>query len=414
MSHRSGFTLIELLVVIAIIAVLSVVVILTLQPTELLRQSRDSNRFSDFSTLTTALGTYLAQGGSSLGSASTTYISIPDPAATTTAGDHCEGLGLPAAPSGFSYRCAASSTYNRVDGTGWIPVNFMSLNGTPVISSLPVDPINQTSSNLYYTYMTDGTRYEFTAVLESQKYSIGGSNDAESKDGGQYSNLYEKGTNLSLLPRDPVGALQQVVQYASNECTGGTCSVAFSSNVTAGDLLVVTVSSFGINTPTDASGDTFTNANSIGNGVNQGLYYTCSAAGGATTISMAGGGRSVHIHALEITGNLTSGCLDVNNTNGGGGVSVTSLSASVTPNQAHEIIVGSFDSNFSSCTTVTAGSESTQLLATLSTGTPSGNWPMITSVYNSDVGLSGLQTQTANCNATSNYWNATIAGFKLH
>ncbi|KKW47096.1 MAG: hypothetical protein UY99_C0042G0007, partial [Parcubacteria group bacterium GW2011_GWA1_59_11] len=43
---RSSFTLIELLVVIAIVAILSAVVIITLNPAELLKQSRDSNRLS--------------------------------------------------------------------------------------------------------------------------------------------------------------------------------------------------------------------------------------------------------------------------------------------------------------------------------------------------------------------------------
>jgi prepilin-type N-terminal cleavage/methylation domain-containing protein len=54
-GREKGFTLIELLVVIAIIAVISVVVILTLNPVELLRQSRDSNRFSDLATLNEAV-----------------------------------------------------------------------------------------------------------------------------------------------------------------------------------------------------------------------------------------------------------------------------------------------------------------------------------------------------------------------
>jgi prepilin-type N-terminal cleavage/methylation domain-containing protein len=52
-SH--GFTLIELLVVIAIIAILSVVVVLSLNPAEMLRRGRDSNRLSDMDTLTHAL-----------------------------------------------------------------------------------------------------------------------------------------------------------------------------------------------------------------------------------------------------------------------------------------------------------------------------------------------------------------------
>ena len=58
-SRREGFTLIELLVVIAIIAILSVVVVLTINPAEMLRQSRDTQRISDLNTLKSALNLYL-------------------------------------------------------------------------------------------------------------------------------------------------------------------------------------------------------------------------------------------------------------------------------------------------------------------------------------------------------------------
>src|SRR3989338_10096227 len=57
-GNTTGFTLIELLVVIAIVAVLSVVVVLALNPAELLRQARDSNRISDLATLKSALSFY--------------------------------------------------------------------------------------------------------------------------------------------------------------------------------------------------------------------------------------------------------------------------------------------------------------------------------------------------------------------
>ena len=55
-NKKKGFTLIEFLVVIAIIAILAVVVVLTLNPAELLRQARDSNRVSDFATFKSAIG----------------------------------------------------------------------------------------------------------------------------------------------------------------------------------------------------------------------------------------------------------------------------------------------------------------------------------------------------------------------
>jgi len=201
-GRHSAFTLIELLVVIAIIAILSIVVILVLNPSQLLAQGRDTNRISDLATLNTALGLYAAQGGTALGSSSVVYVSIADPLATSTAGDQCQGLGLISLPYGYSYQCASPSNYRNVNGSGWIPVNFSSIPGGSPFGSLPIDPTNASSSRLYYTYTTNGTQYEVTSPMESQKYGLGGSNDAVSTDGGTDAYLLEKGSNLALLPID--------------------------------------------------------------------------------------------------------------------------------------------------------------------------------------------------------------------
>ncbi len=202
----SGFTLIELLVVIAIIAILAVVVVLTLNPAELLRQSRDSNRVSDMDTLNSALSLYSTDQSAapsfSLGSSSVVYVSIPDPAATSTAGTNCASLGLPALPVTYSYHCAASSTYRNANGTGWIPVNLAAISSGDPLSNLPVDPTNQSSSRLYYTYTTNGAQFEVTAAMESAKYGLGGSNDQISGDGGSLASVYEKGSRLGLEPLD--------------------------------------------------------------------------------------------------------------------------------------------------------------------------------------------------------------------
>jgi prepilin-type N-terminal cleavage/methylation domain-containing protein len=171
-SDKSGFTLIELLVVIAIIAILAVVVVLTLNPAELLRQSRDANRVSDMATLTPALNLYTTdQSGAStfsLGNASDTYPSIYDPAASST----CGSLGLPSlnTSTGQSWYCSTSSTFRQVTSNGWIPLNFGNISAGSPIGNLPVDPVNQTSSGLFYAYNTNSSQFEVTANLESTKY----------------------------------------------------------------------------------------------------------------------------------------------------------------------------------------------------------------------------------------------------
>jgi prepilin-type N-terminal cleavage/methylation domain-containing protein len=173
---RRAFTLIELLVVVAVIAVLAVIVVLILNPSVLFQQARDATRVSDMNTLTKSLNTYNAQLGGgvgySLGTPGLVYLSLPDPAATTTAGSNCAGLGFPST----GYHCPASSTYRNTNGTGWIPVNFSSLSTGSPVSALPVDPVNTTSSGQYYEYSTDGSNYEIVAKPESQKYSSLSSN----------------------------------------------------------------------------------------------------------------------------------------------------------------------------------------------------------------------------------------------
>ena len=198
-SDISGFTLIELLVVIAIIAILAVVVVLVLNPAALLQQSRDSSRLSDLSTITNAVNIYnidqTGSSGYSLGASGTVYISVYDLSATTTAGDQCQGLGMPMVPTGYSYGCAASTSYRNVNATGWLPTKFSNISSGAPFGNLPVDPVNQTSSNLYYTYETNGSVYQLSASLESSKYAKTGATDGSSDP-----TLVEAGSGVSSLP----------------------------------------------------------------------------------------------------------------------------------------------------------------------------------------------------------------------
>ena len=199
---KKGFTLIELLAAVAVVSILAIVTVLTINPSELLRQARDANRASDVNTLNKAVSLYYSDAMNNpstmfMGTSSVIYISIPDTTgATSTAGDQCQGLNLPAAPTGYTYQCAASSTYTKVDGTGWLPINLKSYVAGAVISELPVDPINTTSTNYYYTYQTDGIGgYEITGIFESQKYKT---QYAQNPSVQSYPEIYAKGSNLAL------------------------------------------------------------------------------------------------------------------------------------------------------------------------------------------------------------------------
>jgi prepilin-type N-terminal cleavage/methylation domain-containing protein len=180
-----GFTLIELLVVIAIVAVLAVTVILTLNPAQLLRQARDSNRLQDLATLKSSLALYLADVAvPTIGTSTLCY-------AHTTAG----------APNCGRYSGGGTLTQDAdrtVDGNGWIPVNFSAISAGSPISNLPVDPVN--NATYYYAYKANATTltFEFTADMESTKFANGGANDLESTDGGNNATIYETGTEPGL------------------------------------------------------------------------------------------------------------------------------------------------------------------------------------------------------------------------
>ena len=220
LKHRKGFTLIELLVVIAIIAVLSVVVILSLNPAELLRQARDSNRISDMATLKSALGLYLADVSAPfMGTTSNCYVGIgvsssfntPTTTGTWANVSDCKAwfvaaTGTLVTSTGRGIGASSTSTA----GNGWIPVNFSAISSGAPLGQEPVDPVNQqgtctgslptvslSSCGLFYSYEAYNTVFKLAAFMESTKYSTG-TQGVQSVDGGLNDFVYEQGTNLAL------------------------------------------------------------------------------------------------------------------------------------------------------------------------------------------------------------------------
>lgn len=185
-----GFTLIELLVVIAIIAVLSVVVILTLNPAEILRQARDSNRISDLSTLKSGLSFFLSDVSTSsgaLGVSGRCYMYYP----TSLSGTSTCSTWFATSNS------TSGSASKAVNGSGWIPVNFNAISSGAPFGNLPSDPTN--NQNYFYSYITNATSgFKLAAKMESVKYSASGSSDVVSTDGGSDNYTYETGSVLGL------------------------------------------------------------------------------------------------------------------------------------------------------------------------------------------------------------------------
>jgi prepilin-type N-terminal cleavage/methylation domain-containing protein len=185
LSARSGFTLIELLIVIGIIAILATVAVIVINPAELFARARDTERINEIQGINRGMQ-YVELYGLAQGSPQTVYVSLPDSSPT------CASYILPALTSGWSYACAPSATYQKADGTGWIPVDFAQLE-TGSFSVLPIDPANTDTDGYYYTY-TPGGSWVLTAGLESaQQLSA-----AAVTDDGSDERRFELGSDIAL------------------------------------------------------------------------------------------------------------------------------------------------------------------------------------------------------------------------
>jgi prepilin-type N-terminal cleavage/methylation domain-containing protein len=189
---KKGFTLIELLVVIAILAVLATAVVLVLNPAELIKQGRDSTRISDMAALNSAISLWVSDVLNPSGHwpASNTY--------NCTA-----GTTKPGGATG----CTLNANTTTTGTNSWVKLDFSLIAAGSPLSRLPLDPNNSgtcqgaTSTTCQYAFAASSTVgvYELDVQMESNKFYSSGSGDVTSKDGGNMSDIYEVGSNLSLF-----------------------------------------------------------------------------------------------------------------------------------------------------------------------------------------------------------------------
>lgn len=182
MKTQKGFTLIELLIVIGILAVLATMTALVLNPAELFKQARDSQRMSDFKAIEKAI-------------AYVRTMATSDPTFSTQA----RHTG-PGSLCGTVFGACNANAITLVNGTGWVGIDLTDAGAMqPPLTKLPVDPTND--NNYYYSYKGDNTNktYEINTTFESAKYIPMMSTDGGGSINGSDPNLfYEVGTDPGL------------------------------------------------------------------------------------------------------------------------------------------------------------------------------------------------------------------------
>lgn len=181
MNSRRGFTLIELLIVIGILAVLATMTVLVLNPAELFKQARDSQRMSDFKAIEKAI-------------AFVRTIASVDPSFAVQS----RGTSVPSCGTLVGGVCVVNSS-TAVNGTGWVGIDLTdggSPTFQPPISKLPIDPMN--NATYYYAYRGNNVfkTYELNTAFESAKYIPMMSTDGGG--GATPDSYYEVGTDPGL------------------------------------------------------------------------------------------------------------------------------------------------------------------------------------------------------------------------
>lgn len=178
-KRNEGFTLLELLVVVAIIAILALVVLLAINPAEMMRKSRDSQRLSDLGTIRRALDLALADGADLPLGANNTTDNAGLMKCDSTAGspnfvgvDICKYLAnIPQDPQ---YKAGDTTTVQTMDSADCTTVG------------------STAKSAMVYTFKTNttGETYELNSYLEAKDNCETLGKDSASGE----SNKYETGT----------------------------------------------------------------------------------------------------------------------------------------------------------------------------------------------------------------------------
>ena len=162
---KTGFSITELLIVVVIVIILAIFIVLAINPGKMMTKSRDFERNENLSAITTAIDLFLA--------------------------DNKNFKGL----KGPYLSTSGASDMQKNDGTGWIPIKFNSISSGTPLSVLPLDPLNNETYHYILGVDPENKTYEINCFFELSENI-----KKVSTDGGNNGDVYEVGTDLTILP----------------------------------------------------------------------------------------------------------------------------------------------------------------------------------------------------------------------
>lgn len=190
-SNYKNEKVLKVLIAVGIIAIIVSVYIQYLKPyiIELSFRKNDQTRIQDLSSINAALDKLREISPDFfLGEPNKVYISL------LSSKLNCEDLDLPSLPENWEYRCQSESNYQKIDGQGWIPVDFTKLSDNSFSNLLPIDSVNSANDLFYYAYIAKEGGWALNSLLRSNKFI----KQLAINDEGNDPIRFEIGSNLKL------------------------------------------------------------------------------------------------------------------------------------------------------------------------------------------------------------------------
>jgi hypothetical protein len=360
----------------------------TFNPTSITGGSGNST-LTAATTTSTAAGSYTltltGASGSLSHSTTVTLVVQGSPDFTLTATPNSQTV----VPGGSTTYTATVSPLNGFTGTV-----SLSVSGCPTGATCTFNP----------TSITGGSGSSTLSVSTTTSTPVGSSTLTITGTSGSLTH----NTTVTLVVQSSSGTVQTVQHKSGTIESGTSVAVVFTSNVTAGNKLLVAVGAWvgqTINAPTDSRGNAYTQlvtANG-GNAVAAIYIATANSTGADTVTCSTNVTGNIHCHIYEVSG--TTGTADAVGGSLQTSATALSVSTSAATTNANDYILAFFAAN--------------NVSATYTVGTGYGNTETTNNVAgkNGDTGFSedkvatttGVQTATATASTADTFTNVIVA-----